>query len=155
MFRRDAAARELLEGDTLTRAMVGIGMGFAAEAQPDANIEDTILAASEEGIERDDMRVLGVLVDWLDIHATWINADRLCRLVLASGSPRIAAFWSAFAQRHRTDRRFSRLLALVADARCDLLRVGADFQVHRRGEDPRFRRGKGGSDQLPVANDDF
>jgi hypothetical protein len=113
-------------------------MGFTAEAQSDANIEDTILGASEEGMERDDLRVLGVLVDWLDVHATWLNADRLCRLVLASSSPRTVAFWSAFSWQHRTDRRFSRLLALAPETRCDLLRVGADFQVRRRGEDSRF-----------------
>jgi hypothetical protein len=27
---------------------------------------------------------------------------------------------------------------ISTDARCDLLRVGTDFQVRRRGEDPRF-----------------
>ncbi len=138
MFRRDATARVQLEGDALTRAMVGVGMLFAADPQPDANLEDTLLAASEEGMERDDLRVLGVLVDWLDVFAPWLNADRLTRLVLASGPSRVRAFWAAFSQRHRTDRRFARLLTLAPRERVDLLRVGTDFQVRRRGEDARF-----------------
>ncbi len=139
MFRRDAGARAPLGGDALTRAMVGIGMLFSAEPTVDANIEDTLLAASEEGMERDDLRVLAVLMDWLDLHAPWINADRLCRLVAAWGSPRTVAFWAAFAQRKRTDRRFSRLLPLAPEVRLDLLRVGTDFQVRRRGEEPRLQ----------------
>ena len=138
MFRRDATARQALEGDDLTRAMVGIGMLFAARPSPDANLEDTVLAASEEGMERDDLRVLGVLVDWLDVHYPWLNADRLVRLVQATDAARTQTFWCAFAQRHHRDRRFARLVALAPSARCDLLRVGADFQVRRRGEDTRF-----------------
>jgi len=35
--------------------------------------EDTLLAASVEGMERDDLRVLAVLVTWLGIHHPWIN----------------------------------------------------------------------------------
>lgn len=138
MFRRDATAREQLQGGTLTRAMVGIGMLFAAEALPDTNLEDTVLAAAEEGMERDDLRVLSVLVDWLDTFAPWLNADRLTRLVQAAESERVQAFFAAFAQRHQSDRRFARLLALAPPERVDVLRVGTEFQVRRRGEDERF-----------------
>lgn len=138
MFRREAAARIHLEGDSLSRAMVGIGMLFTATPLSDAPLEDTVMAASEEGMERDDLRVLGVLVDWLDLHGSRLNADRLVRLVNASTSTRVRSFWCAFAQRHRVDRRFARLMAQASVGRCEVLRVGTSFQVRRRGEDERF-----------------
>jgi hypothetical protein len=76
-FHRVTACRELPAGDELTESMVGIGMLFAADAAPNPNIEDTLLAASSEGMEKDDLRVLAILVEWVDRHSRWINADRL------------------------------------------------------------------------------
>src|SRR5207302_396857 len=52
-------------------------------------------------------------------------------------SPR--AFWSALASWYRKDRRFARLARLYVGQRQDLIETGTDFQVRRRGEDPRFR----------------
>jgi hypothetical protein len=125
----------------LTSAMVGIGMAFAAKGTTDPNIEDTIVAASIQGIDGDDLRVLSVLTTWLGVHSPWINADRLTRLVSLCDSERVLAYWSAFAAWHARDRRFRRLGALYEGQRLDLLPVGTDFQVRRRGEDPRFAEG--------------
>lgn len=137
-FKREAAARASLTGEELTEAMTGIGMSFAARAAIDSNIEDTLLAASVEGLERDDLRTLAVLVTWLGMHARMINADRLIRLVQEVSSPRVRAFWSAFASWQNRDRRFARLLKLYDGPRIDLLAVGTDFQVQRHGVDSRF-----------------
>jgi hypothetical protein len=52
--------------------MVGIGMNFAAAAAHDPNIEDTLLFASLEAMERDDLRVLAVL----DAHPDWPHLSR-------------------------------------------------------------------------------
>src|SRR5690606_14474357 len=45
--------------------------------------------------------------------------------------------WTAIAQWLKADRRFSRLKRRTAK-RLDLLPAGTDFQIKRRGEDPRF-----------------
>ena len=66
---------------TLTRRMAGIGMNWATEADTDAQIEETLVFASELGVEDNDFRVLAVLTTWLDVHHDRINADRLTRLV--------------------------------------------------------------------------
>ncbi|MBI1944507.1 MAG: hypothetical protein HYS27_02355 [Deltaproteobacteria bacterium] len=137
-FRREATARAQLSEDELTEAMTGIGMSFAARANYDANIEDTLLAASEQGMLHDDLRTLAMLVTWLGVHARLINADRLARLVDAHQAPRVRAFWSAIALWQKKDRRFARLITRYDGERVDLLSVGTDFQVRRHGEDPRF-----------------
>ena len=137
-FSRIVLPRERPSEAQLTRAMAGIGMRFAAEPDWSANIEDTLLFASEAGMERDDLRVLSVLVTWFGIHAPWVNADRLVRITREHPSERVRAFWSAMGRFKGRDRRFARLEKVYEGPRIDLLRVGTDFQVHRRGEDARF-----------------
>jgi len=137
-YRRTATAAVLPLGDELTRALAGIGISLASKAAADPNIEDTLLAAAVEGMEHDDLRVLALLTTWLSVHATWVNVDRLTRAVAAHESLRVRAFWSAVARWLHKDRRFARLARLYRGPRVDLLRVGTDFQVKRRGEDERF-----------------
>ena len=140
-YRREAAPMELLRGDELTAAMVGIGMGFAAEPMTNANIEDTLLAASVEGLERDDLRVVAMLVTWLRVHHGWVNADRLLRAGRAHDGPRVRAFWAAVGDwlgEARKDRRFMRFAELYRGPRIDLLPAGTEFHVRRAGEDRRF-----------------
>jgi hypothetical protein len=140
-FNRALAPVASLEPDALTAAMVGIGMNFAAPAARDPNIEDTLLFASIDGMENGDLRVLAVLVTWFGIHAPWVNADRMTRLVSATKAPRVRAFWSALARWQSKDRRFARLASIYTGDRVDLLATGTDFQVKRHGEDERFAGG--------------
>jgi hypothetical protein len=118
--------------------MAGIGMHFAAKPSQEPNIEDTVLAASIEGMEHDDLRVLSVLVTWIQIHHPWINADRLIRAVSREQSKRTRAFWAAIATWLKKDRRFARMAKLYNGPRIDVSRVGTEFQIKRKGEDPRF-----------------
>jgi hypothetical protein len=90
-YKRLVIAAELPRGESLTRAMAGIGMLFAVEPASEVNIEDTLLAASVEGMECDDLRVLAVLVTWIKFHHTWINADRLTRAVSNMQAKRVPA----------------------------------------------------------------
>jgi hypothetical protein len=141
-FSRALAPEAAPATEALTSDMVGIGMGFAAEpSEREPNIEDTLLFASVEGMERDDLRVLAILVTWFGVHRSWVNADRLTKLVTASKSPRVRALWSALAMWQSSDRRFARLAKLGRGARVELLSVGTDFQIRRHGEDPRFAAG--------------
>lgn len=134
-FRRSA-----VEGrppsDVLTARMVGIGMNFAATAESDADIETTLVHASSLGMDDGDFRVLSVLTTWLGVHHSHVNADRLIRFVAAHDSTRVRAYWSAIAVWHSKDRRFARLVSKQAPV--DLLSVGTDFQLKRKGEDERF-----------------
>lgn len=137
-FRRIAALPPLIASNVLTSQLVGIGMNFAAPPAPDPNIEDSILFASIEGMEKQDLRVLAMLVTWFGIHAPWVNADRLTALAIAQPSARVRAFWSALARWQRKDRRFVRLCGSYKGSRQDVLEVGTEFQLQRQGEDPRF-----------------
>ena len=124
---------------TLSRDMAGIGMNFAVELNRDADIEKTLLYASEAGMEEHDLRVLGVLTTWLAVHLSYIHADRLVRIVSEHESNRVRTYWSALAAWVPIDRRFSRLAALHGGTRIELLPVGTEFQLARRGEDERFQ----------------
>ena len=54
-FSRNLAAVAAPPGDELTARMVGIGMNFAAEPRVDADIESTLLHASELGMLEGDL----------------------------------------------------------------------------------------------------
>ena len=128
-------------GEDLTARLIGIGMGFTGSGCTDPGIERALADASVAGMDGGDMRVLGVLVEWLGTHSDYINADGLIRAVGAHPSPRVRAFWAAIARWKHADRRFARLtrgsVAGGAEA-VDLLPVGNAFQIARRGEDERF-----------------
>jgi hypothetical protein len=115
-------------------------MLFAVKASREPNIEDTLIAASSAGLERDDLRVLAVLTTWIEIHHPRINADRLVRALQVHPSARVRCYWAAVGAWLEKDRRLSRLGRLYKGRRIDLLRSGMDFQVRRRGEDHRFRQ---------------
>src|SRR6266545_4761699 len=91
-YRRPIAPARFPRGEELTAAMAGIGMRFAATPNEGANIEDTLVAASVEAMERDDLRVLAVLTTWLRVHHPWVNVDRLFRAVGAVEAPRVRAY---------------------------------------------------------------
>lgn len=116
-------------------------MLFGGEGSSDSNIENTLLYASAEGMDGEDLRVLAVLCTWLDVHSHWVNADRLVALVSAQASKRVRAFWAGFASWKNKDRRFARLSPLHSGPRVDLLAAGQEFQLRRFGEDPRFAGG--------------
>jgi hypothetical protein len=119
--------------------MTGIGMGFAATPDYRANIEDTLLFASVEAIDREDFRILAILIAWFGTHHPWVNADRLVKLVEALGSQRVRAFWAAIAHWQASDRRLSRLESMYRGPRIDPLGPATEFHVRRHGEDDRFR----------------
>lgn len=137
-FSRASALQARPNEASLTRDMVGIGMNFAATANPSAPIEETLVHASEVGVDEHDLRVLAVLTTWVGVHRAHINADRLLRCVSGHGSGRVHAYWAAVGQWLSKDRRFARLGKLHGGPRVDLLPVGTDYQIARRGEDERF-----------------
>ncbi len=138
-FSRVEVPDSLSAGEDLTRDLVGIGMLFAGRPSTSPNIEDTLVAASMEGMLERDLRLLSVLTTWLGVHHPWVNADRLVRACSLIEAEEVRAFWAAVGHWLGKDRRFSRLRELYEGRRIDLLEVGADFQVERRGEDERFR----------------
>jgi hypothetical protein len=137
-FSRELDPEAAPDRDALTSAMVGIGLGFASSADPEANIEDTLVFASTEALAEDDLRVVAMLVSWFGVHHEWVNADRLTKLVSARGSERACALWTALARWQGKDRRYARLAGRYRGPRLDLLATGAEFQIRRHGEDPRF-----------------
>lgn len=137
-FSRKASVVAAPPPDELTARMVGIGMNFAAEPRVDADIESTLLHASEVGMVEGDLRILSVLTTWMGVHHARVNADRLVRLVRDHAADRVRAYWSAVAAWLGKDRRLARLLKAYRGEPIDLLFTGNAFQLARRGADERF-----------------
>ncbi len=137
--KRTSMPLEFATGESLTADLVAIGMRFATKPSPkEPNIEDSLVAASIEGIVQDDYRVLSLLVDWFEVHFERVNADRLIKLVQSLKEKRVRAFWAALAQSKKQDWRFKRHQKLYAGPRLDLIETGTEFQIRKNGEDERF-----------------
>lgn len=141
-FSRTNSPEPRLSSDVLTARLVGIGMNFASKAEADADIEGTLVHASALGMDEDDLRVLSVLTTWFGVHHAHVNADKLVRMVASNGSDRVHAYWAALAHWLAKDRRFGRLAEGYDRAPVDLLAVGTEFQIGRRGEDERYAGSK-------------
>lgn len=141
-FSRRSALPDQPSATELSSRLAGIGMNLAVEPDVEAHIEETLLHASEAGMDDGDLRVLAILTTWLGLHHSHVNADVLVRLVAAHPSQRVKAYWAAVAQWLGTDRRLTRFIAGFDGPGVDLLPVGTDFQIARRGEDERFRQTK-------------
>lgn len=123
---------------SLNADLVGIGMNLGAKPSQNPNIEDTVLRASIEGLENDDLRVLSILTTWLEVHSAILNVDRLNKIVAAQQNPRVRAYWCSMSRWMKSDRRFEKMTHLYLGKRIDLLTTGSEFQIRRRGEDKRF-----------------
>lgn len=102
------------------------------------NIENTLVAASIEGIVREDFRVLALLVDWIGIHVDRVNMDRLTKLVAKLSHKSVKAFWAGIARWQSSDPRMKKLLRVYRGPRIALFLDGGEFLVQRHGEDKRF-----------------
>lgn len=136
-FKRASVPQVFTSGFELTKDLGGIGILLASQRSENQNIEDTLLAASLEGMNGD-LRTLGLLVDWVDIHLPFVNADRLQRALKANKDSRVLAFWVSIAQRHKQDRRFAALSRRMRGKRVALMDGQNDFLIARHSEDPRF-----------------
>lgn len=137
-FKRVLSPSEYPTGKELTKRCVAIGFRFAerpVKQQP--NIEETLVAASIEGVSGD-YRMLSLLVDWFDLHSARINADHLFNLAKELKAPLVKKFWIACAHWKSQDSRFKRLRELDDGKRLHLIESD-DFQLKRHGEDLRFK----------------
>ena len=124
--------------EDISSLLSGLGCALAVEPHRNADIEYSLFLASKESLEHLDFRLLGLLVQWIDIHESYINHPRLLRLVKTSSS-RTKHFWKAIAQWKQTHRKWSKFLLLDSPpSRFELLPIGTAFQIQRKGEDPRF-----------------
>lgn len=137
-FKRQFLPSSFPKGDELTSNMYSIGMRFAIKApKEEPNIEDTLIAASIEGMNGD-YRALSLLVDWIDIHYERINVDRLIQLIGTLPDQKVQIFWVAIAQWKKYDWRFKKLIKRYKGPRLSFLEERGKFQIQKYGEDERF-----------------
>ena len=137
-FDRAPGLDRVPDAEELTARMVGIGFQLAAIPIADADLELTLVHASAAGMDEADLRVLSILTTWLGKHSARVNTERLARALDEHLSDRVQAYWSSIAYWLSDDKRFSRIEKRFQATRIDLLTAGTEFQVARRGEDPRL-----------------
>ena len=142
---------EFKTGTDLTNDLHFIGTNFAAyESRVDPDIEMTLVSASVAAINSDDSRIAGVLVDWISIHQSRIDVDRLTQFINSLDEKEykfVRIFWCANAQRFlNSDFRFKRLAEIYKGPRVDLADRNAspgsrgvtEMFIKMRDEDERF-----------------
>ena len=140
-FQRTILPKSYKSGPDLTADMIGIGMAFAGTATEDPNIENTLIAASLEGVGGE-YRVLSLLTDWLDVHLKVVNADRLIHLIDKIDDAKVKLYWLAVSQWQSKDHRFAKLRRKAARLQRSQLGSGIEFQIKKYGEDERFQNTK-------------
>lgn len=141
-FKRALFPIQFSSGEKLTSELMGLGFRFSGTMKKNANIEDTLIAASLEGMQKDD-RLLSLLVDWVCIHSDRINVDRLTIMInkiSAKQDKRFLVFWCALAQILKKDARFGRLVKTAPKKRFNYLDERTDFLIEKNGEDTRFKK---------------
>jgi len=140
-FKREIHPQALLTSDRLTKGLISIGFRLSgARSTKLYNIEDVLFSAAQEGVLGEDYRVLGLLVDWFEVHSRMVNVDRLCRLVMTLEEEKLKRFWVAIAQWLSNDVRFKKIQKLYRfKTSADLLSTGTEFLIKRHGWDERFK----------------
>ncbi len=124
--------------DDTPSMLAGIGCNLNAFPVMNADIEYTLYKASQEALKDLDFRTLSLIVHWIDIHGSIVNVPRLKRL-LRTSTKETQRLWRAIAEWRQTHHKWQSLLSLKAPIdRWELLPVGTDFQISRKGEDSRF-----------------
>ena len=131
--------RELLHPlDDIPSMLAGIGCNLNAFPVVNADIEYTLYKSSQEALEHLDFRTLSLIVHWIDVHESIVNVPRLKRL-LQKSTIETQRLWRAIAEWRQEQHKWQSLLRSKAPVeRWELLPVGTDFQISRKGEDPRF-----------------
>ena len=142
---------KIQSGKQLDSSLRSIGFNvFCHRKSRDSNIEATLISASIETIHNKDTRLGGLLVDWITIHSSRINADKLTKFVGQMDDYKykfIKIFWCANAQRLAAkDQRFKRLSQIYKGKRINLAdyltsnkRKPTKLLITLKGEDERFK----------------
>lgn len=150
-FKKQEQIMEFPTGDELTSDMIGIGMLFGGTRSESPSIEQTLVAASIEGLINKDGRVMSLLTDWITVHHERIYVDRLYQLLNELDPIQykpVLIYWAANAQRLKSDPRFAKIAKFYRGSRINYERIGrsdddisydgTDFLISRNGEDERF-----------------
>jgi len=137
-YRRPTAPVPRPSGAALTRRLGGVGFALAARADRRADIEVTLVHASELGMDEGDLRTLSVLTTWLGTHERIVCVDRLRRFLVRHPSSRVRAYWASLASAGTFEERLAPLVGLHEVEPVDLLPAGTAFQLRRKGRDTRF-----------------
>lgn len=137
-YRRPKAPAPRPAETTLIRRLVGIGFALTSRGDHRADLEETLVHASELGMDDGDLRVLSILTTWLEVHHRVVCVDRLRRLMTEHPSRRVRAYWAAVSSSASFEGRFEPLAELGVCDSLDLLGSGTSFLLRRKGVDERF-----------------
>ena len=141
-FKRVQSLETYPQGEELTKKLIGIGFKIDGEGEKNPNIEDVLIAAATEGMNRD-FRILSLLTDWFSIHHKYVNIDRLIRALKQTNNSRAKSYFSAIGKWLEKHNGFKKLSKIYRGEPV-LLGLTKDYQflIKRNGEDERFIESK-------------
>lgn len=143
-FSRIFKSKHSLTGEELTKALVGLGFLLSSVSKKNVNIEHCLISLIKESFSDDlayDLRLLALLVNWLEIHISQVNANRFIKLIKDLENPKALIFLSGVFE-HLNDPRFKKFIEIYSSKKRTHFLKGSSFLVERNGEDSRFRNTK-------------
>jgi len=154
--RRPIIPKTYKSGDDLAYDLIAIGFRLSgASASKAPNLEETLVAASIDGLINHEPRVMSLLTDWITFHFDRVIVDRLYKMVnelKGKEFSMVRLYWCANTQRLSLDQRTGtrKLRELYSGARRNLLSAlegkpnsgddGTDLLIRKNGEDGRFSK---------------
>jgi len=140
-FSRVFRAKDYLCGDDLTRSLVGLGFLLSSDSVKNVNIEHCLISLVKESFSDDsayDLRLLALLVNWLEIHISQVNANRFVKLVKHLNNPAASKFLAGVFE-YLDDIRFKKFVIGNSPNRRTQFLKKSTFLVEKNGEDARFK----------------
>ncbi len=143
-FSRVFRDETYLDGDNLTKSLVGLGFLLSSESKKNVNIEHCLISLIKESFSNDlayDLRLLALLVNWLEIHISQVNANRLIKLIEHLNNPKASRFLAAVFE-YLSDVRFKKFITNYSPKKRVQFLKSSSFLVKKNGEDIRFKNTK-------------
>lgn len=133
-FKRKISTDLYFQGEELSSSLKGIGFMIGSESLPNPNIEDTLISACIEGVGGD-YRVLSLLTDWITIHSSCINGDRLFRALIELDNAVVRNYFSSILKQYLKVIPQNKLKKIYSGKQFIL---GDKFLIDKKGIDQRF-----------------
>lgn len=137
IFKRD----DYLSGQELNKALVGLGFLLSSNSKKNMNIEHILISIVKEVFSDGlayDLRLLGLFVNWIEVHSSQINANRFIKLTYALKSPLAIKFLAGVFE-YVKDVRFKKFVAENSPKRRVHFLKNSNFLLKKNGEDKRFK----------------
>ena len=141
-FSRIFKSEDFYKEEELTQSLSGLGFLLSSKTIKNANIEHGLMSLLDEVFLNKstiDLRLLALMVNWLEIHITQVNANRFVKLLVDHNNKDILNFISSVFE-FIGDIRFNKFVQRYRHKKRTSLIKNSSFLIKKNGEDERFSK---------------